>query len=61
MQDGQIALSGSRDDVLNKLEALRQEQVRQAELARAQQESLNPSKSEVNSGESQEADNEDQQ
>ena len=60
MQDGQIALSGSRDDVLNKLEALRQEQVRQAELARAQQESLNPSKSEVNSGESQEADNEDQ-
>ena len=61
MQDGQIALSGSRDDVLNKLEALRQEQVRQAELARAQQESLNPSKSEVNSGEAQEADNEDQQ
>ena len=61
MQDGQIALSGSRDDVLNKLEALRQEQVRQAQLARAQQESLNPSKSEVNSGEAQEADNEDQQ
>ena len=60
MQDGQIALSGSRNDVLNKLEALRQEQVRQAELARAQQESLNPSKSEVNSGEAQEADNEDQ-
>ena len=57
MQEGQIALMGSRDDVLQKLEAARQEQMRQAELARMQQESLNQSSVDDVSSEEQEAKN----
>ena len=57
MQEGQIALLGSRDDVLQKLEAARQEQMRQAELARMQQESLNQSNVDDVSSEEQEAKN----
>ena len=57
MQEGQIALMGSRDDVLQKLEAARQEKMRQAELARMQQESLNQSSVDDVSSEEQEAKN----
>ena len=57
MQEGQIALMGSRDDVLQKLEAARQEQMRQAELARMQRESLNQSSVDDVSSEEQEAKN----
>ena len=56
MQDGQIALVGSRDDVLRKMESLRMEQIRQAELARAQQEGLSQASAEDISGIEHEAD-----
>lgn len=40
MQDGQIVLSGKRDDVLKKMDDLRQEQIRRTAQVRMQQEKL---------------------
>lgn len=44
MQDGQIVLCGGRDDVLRKMDEMRQEQARRAAEIRAQQEQLQQQK-----------------